>query len=105
MNFLFICSRNRLRSPTAESVAIELGLSAQSAGVAPDADTELTQEHILWADKIIAMESVHKSKITKKFSHLLKNKKVIVWNIKDNYEFMQPELIKILQEKLSIYTK
>ena len=39
MRLLFVCGRNRLRSPTAERVfAAVPGVEAESAGVAPDAD-------------------------------------------------------------------
>lgn len=100
MTALFLCSMNRLRSPTAEHVARQLGFEADSAGIAHDADTVVTPEHIMWAEQIFVMENVHKSKLTKKYSHLLKDKKIIVLGIKDDYECMQPELIEILEKKL-----
>lgn len=100
MTALFLCSMNRLRSPTAEHVARELGVEADSAGIAHDADNVVTSEQIEWADQIFVMESTHKSKLTKKFSHLLKDKKIIVLGIKDDYECMQSELIEILEKKL-----
>ncbi len=44
-NLLFICSRNRLRSPTAEQVfAAWPGVETASAGLAPDADEPCTDE-------------------------------------------------------------
>lgn len=100
MPALFLCTMNRLRSPTAEYVARQLGFQADSAGIAKDADNVVTPEQIEWADQIFVMESVHKSKLTKKYSHLLKDKKIIVLNIKDDYECMAPELIEILEKRL-----
>ena len=42
---LFICSRNRLRSPTAEQVFADVeGVETASAGLAPDADNPMTAE-------------------------------------------------------------
>ena len=44
-NLLFLCSRNRLRSPTAERVFADWpGVETASAGLAPDADEPLTPE-------------------------------------------------------------
>ena len=45
---LFICSRNRLRSPTAERVFADWpGIETASAGLAPDADSpELLQARV-----------------------------------------------------------
>lgn len=103
MTALFLCSMNRLRSPTAEHVATQLGVEADSAGIAHDADNVVSAEQIQWADQIFVMESTHKSKLTKKFSHLLKDKKIIVLGIKDDYEYMQPELIEILEKKLPCF--
>lgn len=60
-NLLFLCSRNRLRSPTAERVFADWpGVETASAGLAPDADEPLTPEHLDWADLIFVMEPVHR---------------------------------------------
>jgi predicted protein tyrosine phosphatase len=43
---LFICSRNRLRSPTAEQVfAAWPGVETDSAGLADDAEVQLSPDH------------------------------------------------------------
>ena len=48
---LFVCSRNRLRSPTAEQVFASVpGFETRSAGTARDAETRLTAGLIEWAD-------------------------------------------------------
>lgn len=100
-NLLFICSRNKLRSPTAETVFSEWdGIETDSAGLNPDATVLLSSEQIEWADIIFVMESKHKTKLMKTFSKHLKNKKVICLDIPDNYTFMQPELVSLLEEKV-----
>jgi len=59
-NVLFVCSRNRLRSPTAEQVFADWpGIETASAGVDHDADNPLTPELLQWADVIFVMERVH----------------------------------------------
>ena len=61
MNALFICSKNKLRSPTAQHVAMQMGIEADSAGLAPDAIQILEPSQIEWADIIFVMEAKHKS--------------------------------------------
>ena len=47
--FLFVCSQNRLRSPTAEQVfAQHPGIEVASAGTNNDAENPLTSELIEW---------------------------------------------------------
>jgi predicted protein tyrosine phosphatase len=101
MRVLFLCSRNRLRSPTAEEVfAGKPGVEVASAGLAPDAAEVVTGEHIEWADVIFVMERSHKAKLTKSFGDALKNKRVVCLDIPDRYAFMQPELVEILEKKV-----
>lgn len=99
---LFVCSENRLRSPTAEAVfsAYE-GVEAIGAGTNSDAETTVSGDLIEWADIVLVMEKSHRNKISKKYKELLKNKRLIVLEIPDNYECMQPELIQLLKAKVS----
>ena len=99
---LFICSENRLRSPTAEAVFSDYeGVEAIGAGTNADAETPVSGDLIEWADIILVMEKSHKNKISKKYKEFLKNKRLIVLDIPDNYECMQPELIRLLKAKVS----
>ncbi len=99
---LFICSENRLRSPTAETVFSSYeGIEAIGAGTNSDAETPVSGDLIEWADIVFVMEKSHRNKISKKFKDLLKNKRLVVLDIPDNYECMQPELIRILKSKVS----
>lgn len=48
---LFICSQNRLRSPTAEQVfSSHEAITCVSAGLNNDADNPVTPELVEWAD-------------------------------------------------------
>ena len=99
---LFICSRNRLRSPTAEQVfADRLGIETDSAGLAPDADTPLEPEQVQWADVIFVMEKAHRSRLRQRFKAQLNGKRVICLDIPDDYAFMQPELVALLEKKVT----
>ncbi len=98
---LFICSQNRLRSPTAEVVFSEYeGVETDSAGLNKGAEIPLSSEAIAWADLIFVMEKDHKQKLSQKFKPYVKNKKIICLDIPDNYEYMQPELIALLKKKV-----
>ena len=101
MKLLFICTANKLRSPTAEAVfsAYE-GVEAISAGTDTDAETPVSGDLIEWADTIFVMEKAHRNKVSKKFRSLLKNKRLIVLDIPDEYEYMQPELVQLLEARV-----
>lgn len=101
MRLLFVCARNRLRSPTAERVfAAVPGVEVESAGVAPDADNPVTPELIAWADVILVMEATHRAKLTRLFSAALRGKRVVCLDVPDDYDYMDPGLVQILRERV-----
>jgi len=102
MRVLFVCSRNRLRSPTAEKVfSAHPGLDVSSAGLAPDADEPLTPEHLDGIDLVFVMEKAHARKLRRDFQPYLKRAKVVCLDIPDDYTFMQPELVTILKARVA----
>jgi predicted protein tyrosine phosphatase len=106
VNLLFVCSENRLRSPTAEAIFSEYqGLEAIGAGTNQDAETPVSGDLIEWADIVFVMEKSHRNKVSKKFREQLKDKKVVVLDIPDIYERMDPELIKLLKAKVSRHVR
>ena len=99
-NVLFVCSANRLRSPTAEQIfSTWPGIETDSAGLNHGATVQLSTEQIEWADIIFVMERAHRSKLSKQFRAHLHAKRVICLDIPDDYEFMDPVLIRILENK------
>jgi predicted protein tyrosine phosphatase len=101
MKLLFICGKNRLRSPTAEAVFGEYpGLEVESAGIDLDAELIVGADGIEWADLILVMEKTHRRKLAAKFQHCLKDKRVVCLDIPDNYEYMDPDLVAILNQKV-----
>ncbi len=99
---LFICSRNRLRSPTAEQVfAAWPGVETDSAGLNPDAEVLLSAEQIEWASLIVVMEKAHARKLKQRFADVLKGRRVLCLDIPDDYDFMQPELVSLLEKKMA----
>jgi predicted protein tyrosine phosphatase len=99
---LFICSRNQIRSPTAEKVfSIWPGIEVASAGLDPTAQEPVTPELLLWADLILVMERVHRKKLSAKFRAHLNRQRVICLDIADNYEYMDPVLMELLKKRVS----
>jgi predicted protein tyrosine phosphatase len=105
-NLLFICSRNRLRSPTAEQIfSSRKGVETDSAGLAPDAAVLLTGEQLEWATHIFVMEKGHKTKLLKQFAEYVQDKKIICLGIADDYDYMDPALMQLLEAKVGPYLK
>lgn len=59
---LFVCSQNRLRSPTAEQVFASFdGIETESAGLNNEAEVPVSPELLHWADIIFVMEKAHRN--------------------------------------------
>ena len=102
INLLFVCSRNQLRSPTAEAMWGQRdGFDARSAGTSPHARRPIGPADIRWADVIFVMEDKHAHRLLAAFPRLLAYKQPHCMGIPDDYRFMDPELIAMLDERVS----
>jgi len=100
-NVLFICSQNKLRSPTAEQVFSSWpGVETASAGLNQHAENPVTPELLAWADLIFVMQRAHRSKLSARFKPYLDGKHVICLEIPDDFEYMEPALIAQLNAKV-----
>lgn len=100
--FLFVCSQNRLRSPTAEQVfADHPGIEVSSAGTNNDAENPLTSELVEWADTIVVMERMHRNKLQKRFRSSIGARRIVCLDIPDDYEFMDPGLVGLLKVRMT----
>jgi predicted protein tyrosine phosphatase len=98
---LFICSQNRLRSPTAEQVfSNREGFEVASAGLSPDAETTVSPELLQWADVIFVMERAHRNKLSRTFRAHLGSKRIICLDIPDEFQYMDPALVRLLEAKV-----
>jgi predicted protein tyrosine phosphatase len=105
MRVLFVCGRNQWRSPTAEALCAGVeGIEARSCGVNPDAETPANADLIEWAEHIYVMEKPHQAKLQRMFGTQLRDKRISCLAIADKYQYMQPELVSLLQRKLSFLT-
>jgi len=101
MNILFICTINRIRSCTAETIySTNPAYKVRSAGIAPSAPNQITAKLLQWADKIFVMENLHRTYITEKFPETDLSDKLIVLGIPDFFYYMEPELIELLRTKI-----
>lgn len=89
-NVLFLCSQNRLRSPTAEQVFADWpGIETASA----------------WADLVFVMEKEHRSRLSSRYNAWLGGKRVICLDIPDDYEYMDPVLVELLKRKVAPFLR
>jgi predicted protein tyrosine phosphatase len=91
-----------LRSPTAERVFFGVpGLEVRSAGTERDAEQRVSRDDVEWADLILVMERRHGRRLREVLHKNTQFPRVVTLDIPDEYEFMQPELVALLEEKVT----
>lgn len=106
MNLLFVCSRNKWRSRTAETIFQDRpDHPVKSAGTAPSARIKVSEKLLEWADIIFAMEKKHKQRMQARFPEIATARKIVVLDIPDEYPYMDEELIETLEASISPYMK
>jgi predicted protein tyrosine phosphatase len=101
---LFVCSRNKCRSLTAEKLFEGFpAYQVRSVGTQPGARIVVTEGHLGWADIIFCMEKSHLDRLRRKFPEALHGKQVVCLHIPDEYEFMAPHLIEEFYARLAPY--
>jgi len=104
VNILFVCSRNKWRSATAETIYKDnQDHRVKSGGTEPSAVVKVSAKNIQWADIIFAMEKKHKQRLLENFPVETRKKKIVVLDIEDNYEYMDTELIEIIKTSVEPY--
>ena len=78
-------------------------LALRSAGTERDADNPVSRDDVSWADTVFVMESRHRKRLQNMFGSALAQKRIVVLGIPDDYEFMQPELIELLEERMRVH--
>lgn len=104
-NILFVCTMNKLRSPTADfTLWPPRDFKIFSAGVAKKwCLNRITREMLEWADIVFVMEKSQRNTIRREFKDLYHQTRIICLYIRDQYSYMDPKLINILKTKLSRY--
>ena len=96
---LFICGKARQRSPTADAVFNGQNIETDFAGLSDDADVVLSMEQIEWATDIAVMEKRQIARLKQKYSKHLKSKRIFSLDVPDEFLFMQPELVALLESR------
>jgi len=98
---LFVCSVNKLRSRTAEEMFRGMqGFYVRSRGTEPDARVRVTAGDIGWADVVFVMEKRHRDRLRQKYRQECERKRIVVLHVPDDYDFMDPELVELLKQRL-----
>ena len=109
LNILFVCSKNKWRSPTAETIyRHDSRLNVRSAGTNASAKKRISETDLNWADLILVMETKHKKRITREYRYL-NLPPIMILDIPDEYQYMDEELISIIKantkDLLQIYDR
>ncbi len=99
MKVLFVCNQNKNRSKTAELI-FKGRFETKSTGLFNE--NPIKEEDLEWANKVVVMEDAQRKEIGRRFPSQYLKKQIISLNIPDIYKFNQPELIKVLQERINI---
>ncbi len=95
-----MCSRNQWRSKTAESLFRgRPGLEVRSAGTAASARVKVSQRLLDWAEAVFVMEREHAAILRQRFGF----RDSLCLEIPDEYEFMDPELVELLEAQLAAF--
>lgn len=98
---LFVCSRNQWRSPTAERVfRDDPRLSVRSCGLSPRSRRRIGADDLAWADVVFVMERGHRARLLSQFRDELGKTPLNVLDIPDDYQFMDPELVELLRDRV-----
>ncbi len=101
IKILFVCSRNKRRSLTAETIfESEPAWDVRSAGTEDGARIKVTAGMLGWADVVVVMEKRHKERLQQKFPEEFAAKRCVCFFIPDDYELMDAALVEILREKI-----
>jgi predicted protein tyrosine phosphatase len=101
IKILFVCSRNRRRSLTAETIFKEIATwRVRSAGTEEGARIKVTAGHLGWADVIVVMEKRHKERLRQAYAEALTEKPCVCLFIADDYEYMDVKLVGLLRQKM-----
>lgn len=106
--WLFVCSAGLLRSPTGAALAIERGINARSCGSNFNyALIPCSANLINWAEKIIFVNKENLWQLEDNFlghKDLLEQieRKQVVLNIPDNFEYMDKELQQFFEAELFV---
>ena len=97
---MVVCGRNKRRSKTAEQIYRKNAkIDVRSAGLSPKSPSQISESKIEWSDAIMVMEDNQKNRINGQYRHI-ELPPIFVLHIEDEFEFMDEELIELLEERI-----
>ncbi len=98
---LFVCLQNRVRSATAERLYCKRPeLEVRSAGTSDDAMVQVNARMLDWAELVFTMDEGQRVALEQMFPGHRALQQVVCLDIPDDFTFLQPELVKLLQERV-----
>lgn len=96
-----------MRSATAQKIFDQdERYEVKSAGTDKNATVCISKDLLEWADTVVVMEKNHRNTIRSLFPDIYNSKRIVCLYIPDEYDYMQPELISILRDRLNdVYKK
>jgi predicted protein tyrosine phosphatase len=99
---LFLCHLNRSRSATAERLFCKRpDLQVCSAGTSEDALVRVNQRMLEWADAIFTMDADQQAALHRMFPGHPSLTRLICLQIPDDYGFLHPDLVRLLEERVT----
>src|SRR6478736_5221574 len=100
MRVLFVCHYNRKRSATAERIFGKDPLhDVRSAGTSEDAMVRVNGHMLDWADIVFIMDGEQQRDLARMFPNHPALAKIVCLHIRDQYDFLDPELVRLLEER------
>lgn len=97
VRILFVCGRNRRRSPTAEKLfAGDPRFEVRSGGTAETSRRRVQERDLRWAEVVLVMEDKYGDRLEARFKHL-DLPTMMSLEIPDDYEFMDADLIGLMR--------
>ena len=99
---LFLCRLNQRRSATAERIFCKRNdLDVRSAGTDADALVRVNARMLEWADVIFTMDQLQREALTRMFPEDPALDRVVCLDIADEFTFLDPQLVSMLEAKVS----
>lgn len=101
LRVLFVCGRNKRRSPTAERIYRgDRRLAVRAVGLGETSPRRVTEGDLRWADLVLPMERKHAVRLKLMFPDVEPFPEMEYLEVCDDYKFMAPELVEQLREQI-----
>ncbi len=96
---LFVCGRNKRRSPTAERVfRSDRRMIVRAVGLGETSPRRVKEADVAWADLVLPMERKNAIRLKVMFPGIDPFPEVEILDIHDDYTFMDKKLVEMLKE-------